>query len=362
MTEDFQLNTFVAIDCEYVTHSGRFYAWQIGLHKFMNGQLVTKWTSYIKPPEKAFEILNDKKKNMVKEAPSFEQIVTDLEKFISDTKLIVVYGMSDKKVLEKEFNRLSRKLPKSYWLDLYIFCANVYGKNYNLQQSCEKVKISHFLAHDAEADSLATSYLYSRLLDNFTFKSGKEFFNRTNCNIVDETNKRLYNKITYKNSYFHPITKTYPRMLIGGEIEDRIMESFDENKIVDLLNKNLKFVGNFKNEKFGINRQKILCLKYGINYVLTEKEIPDIIVYSTFMSPDEEKYINEMKAKNMIVCDFSSFHKKYRKIIPLKKKIVNFFKRVGNFFNTSYVTMKNRYKVSVSKKDQIFVSPNMIVE
>ena len=65
MNEDFDVNNFIAIDCEYVSIANRFYAWQIGIHKFVNGQMVTKWTSYVKPPRKPFDTLNEKKQKIL---------------------------------------------------------------------------------------------------------------------------------------------------------------------------------------------------------------------------------------------------------------------------------------------------------
>lgn len=363
MKEDFDLNNFIAIDCEYVSLSNRFYAWQIGIHKFVNGHMVTKWTSYVRPPQKAFEILNTKKQAILKDAPPFETVMEDIEKFIADTKLVVVYGISDKRVIEKEFNRLGKKIPHSYWIDLYIFCANVYGQNFNLEQSCERVQISHFLAHDAEADSLATGHLFARLMECLKFKSGKELFAGSNCNLIDEKNERLYNKIIYKKSYVHHIPSDHERIIVGGEGDDKLIDDFDANKLKELTGKKVRFVGNFKTEKFGQNRQKVFCLKHGIHYSNSDKDKADIIVYSSSIDDNDKKYILERKKSNVHLYNFWKFHRKFSNDRTRLQTV--------RLYSYQVMTMGNRvYKNAVyhlkrkfmTTFDRIFISPKLIVE
>lgn len=134
------------------------------------GEIVDRWETLINPGrDLGKQSIHGIQARDVLDAPTFEQIIDELEWRLSGT-IMVAHNLSfDARFLEAEFARAQRSLPEFYLpRGLYTMRLSrhyLQGAGRSLQDCCDSFGIDLQQAHSAGGDAEATAVLLSRYLE-----------------------------------------------------------------------------------------------------------------------------------------------------------------------------------------------------
>lgn len=184
-----KIGNFVAVDVETTgLKYGSCEIIEIAAIRFRDFKPISKFSTLLAPkkpiPQEATSV-NHITDEMVKNKPCFQQIAASLSDFIGsdnivghnlpfDLKFIVHYGVDVNATKRKYFDTLSIaqktiKKQKMKWdkeLEFYVEDEDSYGiSDYKLETLCSYLDIITGRAHRAEADALATGFLFQKLAE-----------------------------------------------------------------------------------------------------------------------------------------------------------------------------------------------------
>ena len=152
---------FVAIDFEWQGHNHD--ACAVGMVKVINGVIVGKFYSLIKPKVGVWDIYTVRKhgitEDLCKDAPTFAELEPIMESFIGGMLLVGHnYDEAERCVLEKH-TREGSPLKHASFFD------TMKGDGRKLDERCAEYGIPLETHHDALEDATATAMLYMKILD-----------------------------------------------------------------------------------------------------------------------------------------------------------------------------------------------------
>ena len=179
---DVNLDEFIVIDVETTgldLYNDKII--EISAVKFKNKKIVDKFTKLINPNKKIslfIENLTGITNQDVSDSPEFNEISSDLIKFLDSTPIVGHNIKFDIDFINNELNGLFDLYTLPIVCDTYhlskIFLYNFHS--FKLKSLCEHFKINLEVAHRAEDDAINTGYLFIKILD-IMFNSQLEYFN-----------------------------------------------------------------------------------------------------------------------------------------------------------------------------------------
>lgn len=156
----------------------------------------TKFTTLINPKKKLSNTIvkiTNITDEMLQDKPTFEEIGTDMFRFILDGEDSIRYFIAhngdvfDRIFLKEHFNMLNIKL-KDYsfmHIDTLLFAKKMYSelRKFNLGYLCEKLEILKRTGHRAENDTLMLADLYKKMCNDLAIRNNLEvnyYINNTN--------------------------------------------------------------------------------------------------------------------------------------------------------------------------------------
>lgn len=156
----------------------------------------TKFTTLINPKKKLSNTIvkiTNITDEMLHDKPTFEEIGTDMFRFILDGEDSIRYFIAhngdvfDRIFLKEHFNMLNIKL-KDYsfmHIDTLLFAKKMYSelRKFNLGYLCEKLEILKRTGHRAENDTLMLADLYKKMCNDLAIRNNLEvnyYINNTN--------------------------------------------------------------------------------------------------------------------------------------------------------------------------------------
>ncbi len=158
---------FVVFDIETTGLTSTDKITEIGAVKILDGEMTEIFHTLVNPqmpvPPKVTELtgIND---YMLKDAPTFEDIVHDFYKFTRDCKLVAHNVTFDSGFITRQGKLAEYDFDNDVIDTLTLARQTIKLKNYNLAYICKKLDISLEGAHRAMNDTLATANLFKRLL------------------------------------------------------------------------------------------------------------------------------------------------------------------------------------------------------
>lgn len=163
---------FITIDFE-IANDNLSSACSMGLAFVKNNQIIDKKHYYIKPPRMLF---NEKMVNVhgitannVKNAPKFDQIWEDINKFFDGSNIFVAHNAQfDMSVLYSCLNEYKLVAPNFYYMDsisISTKAVNGHRVGNSLMDRCEYFGIPLENHHNALSDAIATAELVIRSIN-----------------------------------------------------------------------------------------------------------------------------------------------------------------------------------------------------
>lgn len=134
---------------------------EIGAIKISDGKEISRYQTLIKPPKKipyVIECLTGIDNEMLKNAPKFEEIFSDVKKFLGDDVLVGHNLKIDIKFLDGIENNFVDTLQIALNL-----IPNLKSVGYGLKDLCDYFKISPPAEHRAIEECLATNKIFKCL-------------------------------------------------------------------------------------------------------------------------------------------------------------------------------------------------------
>jgi len=160
---DISTMQFVAIDVE-TANPNMGSICQIGVAKFLNGQLAEEWSTFI-DPEEYFSSANISvhgiEPYMVKGQPKFPDISEHIRAFIEGT-ICVCHTHFDRVAISRAYLKYNLNPIETFWLDSARVARRTWDdcawKGYGLANICRKIGYE-FKHHDALEDAKAAGYV-----------------------------------------------------------------------------------------------------------------------------------------------------------------------------------------------------------
>ncbi len=190
---------FIAIDVE-TANADMASICQIGLAKYKNGVLEQEWSSLINP-EDHFDSINISIHGIaekdVKDAPTFDEIVSKLSEFMSDS-VCVSHTHFDRVSVRKAFEKYSLAQLNITWLDSARVARRTWEEcawsGYGLANVCKIIDYK-FKHHDALEDAKAAGQVILSAMDKsgldineWLYRISKPISNDSNGSIRREGN------------------------------------------------------------------------------------------------------------------------------------------------------------------------------
>ena len=150
---------FVSIDVE-TANANMATICQIGVARFVNGELADEWQSYV-DPEDYFDKVNVAVHGIhdatVADAPNFQAVVAELDRILSG-RVVVSHTHFDRVALHQAAARYDVASPSCIWLDTARVARRTWSefavRGYGLSNVCKKLGYQ-FRHHDALEDAKA---------------------------------------------------------------------------------------------------------------------------------------------------------------------------------------------------------------
>ena len=165
-------DTFVAFDFETTGfHAEYCEIIEIGAVKVVNGKVVNKFSTLVKPFRKISEKTTETTgitNEMVADAPKISNVISTFKEFIDGYDLVGHNVLFDMKFLDVNLGRagksISCKIYDTLKLSKMYFCGM---KSYKLTELSRVFNIEHTNAHRALSDAKATAELYMKCFKEF---------------------------------------------------------------------------------------------------------------------------------------------------------------------------------------------------
>lgn len=180
---------FVVVDVE--TTGGdpkRASITEIGIVVIENGQILTKYQSFIKPLQsipKTIQTLTGISNEMVSEAPLFETVAEEIHHLFQNAVFVAHHVLFDYRFIKEAFKRAGIVFAANKRLCTARYARKLYPKlgKYSLANLCHTFQITNSQPHRALADATATAELLITFLEKDSSKEYEAFFKQRSATL-----------------------------------------------------------------------------------------------------------------------------------------------------------------------------------